>query len=97
MGGFGLDVAVDVDVPVDDFNRVAGAPDESFDKVLSGIGGVFEDDDVPDFGIGELVEVFEDHDAVAAADSSELVGVGLMAAEQAFGRPVGAESIWNQR
>jgi len=56
--GFTLDFIVDVDVAVDDFDFFSGTSDEAFDEVFFGQGGVFEDDDVPGFWFGELIEIF---------------------------------------
>ncbi len=97
MGWFGLDSPVDVDIPIDDLNLITGASDESFDEVYPGTGGVFEDDDVPNLWIDELVNVFQNHNAVAVADAPFEFGVGMMPAEQALGCPVRAEAVSNQR
>ena len=69
VGWLGLDLTVDVDVPIDDFDGITGAADESFDEIYPGFGGVFEDDDVPDLWIDKLVDVFQDHNTVPVADA----------------------------
>ena len=96
MGGFGLDFTVYVDIPIDDFNGITWACDESFDEINPGTSRVFEDNDVPNLWIDELVNIFQDHNAVAVADASFEFCVGMMAAEQALGCPVRAEAVSNQ-
>ena len=83
--GLALYFFVDVDVAVADEEGLAGPTYESFYEVFGGVGGVLEDDDVPDLGVAELVEVFLDEDSVTVADAAGVLGVDLGAAHGADG------------
>ncbi len=93
MIGFGLDEIVDVDVPVDNFDFVPRAADEAFDIIFDGIGGIFEDDHIPDFGIDELVDIFHDQDAVSAAGLEFDFGIGLVVADRAGRADAGTDPV----
>ena len=83
MFGFALDLVVDEDISVDDFDGFAGSSDQSFDEILFRFGRIFKHDDVPGLGFGEEIEIFQDQDTVAVADARFMIRVKSSATEGA--------------
>jgi hypothetical protein len=82
---FAGDEPVDIDIPVDHFDRLARQPDQTLDVVLRRVDGVLEDNDIPPVRVFELVDAFEHQNSVSVGHRDLLPGRHAVAATGATG------------
>ena len=58
--GLTLDLIVNIDVTIYDFQLFAGPGNETFDEVFAGIGGILKDNDIPAPRFDKLIDILED-------------------------------------
>ncbi len=82
---FSGDLAVNVNVAVDNLDAFLGQGNEALDVIYFGVEGIFEYDNIPSFRPDELIDALEDEDSVAVGDGHCLAAFVVVAAARATG------------